>query len=74
MEESIKNKIYQPTVQYQSLGHDQMTILHEIKDTLYKLKQDTIGSTVSSCAVSNNIILVVIILQTLLFIAYIFYK
>lgn len=74
MEDLIKNKIQQPTVQYQSLGYDQVAVIHEIRDTLYKLKEDTIKNNVSSCAISNNIILIAIIVQTLLFIAYIFYK
>lgn len=74
----IKNQIHQPTAQVQPLGYDQVSIMHEIRDSLNTIKRDASSKTghIQSCpaCATNTIVLVAAAVQSLLFIAYVIYK
>ncbi|KAL4154289.1 hypothetical protein QTP88_002111 [Uroleucon formosanum] len=79
-ENIIKNQAHQPTAQVQPLGYDQVSIIHEIRDSLNTLKRDVTQKagysqqlSCPTCA-TNTIVLVAAVGQTLLFIIYAFYK
>jgi len=79
-ENIIKNQAHQPTAQVQPLGYDQVSIIHEIRDSLNTIKRDatqkagyTQQLSCPTCA-TNTIVLVAAVGQTLLFIIYAFYK
>lgn len=72
----IKNQVHQPTAQVQPLGYDQVSIMHEIRDSISSIKRDVGQAQRTSCptCATNTIIIVVAVIQTLLFIVYIIYK
>ncbi|XP_001943100.1 protein ERGIC-53 [Acyrthosiphon pisum] len=79
-ENIIKNQAHQPTAQVQPLGYDQVSIIHEIRDSLNTIKRDATQKagysqqlSCPTCA-TNTIVVVVAVGQTLLFIIYAFYK
>lgn len=79
----IKNQAHQPTAQVQPLGYDQVSIMHEIRDSLNTIKRDTAQSSQKAsysqhepcptCATST-IVIVIAVIQALSFIAYVIYK
>lgn len=74
----IKNQIHQPTAQVQPLGYDQVSMMHEIRDSLNTIKREASSKTghTQSCptCATNTIVIVAATVQTLLFIAYVIYK
>lgn len=76
----IKNQVHQPTAQVQPLGYDQVSIMHEIRDSLNTIKRDATQKsgfaqqTACPTCATNSFILVVTVVQSLLFIVYAVYK
>lgn len=76
----IKNQVHQPTAQVQPLGYDQVSIMHEIRDSLNTIKRDSTQkagyaqqTSCPSCA-TNTIVIGIAVVQSLLFVVYVIYK
>lgn len=76
----IKNQVHQPTAQVQPLGYDQVSMMHEIRDSLNTIKRDATQKsghaqqTACPTCATNTFIVVVAVVQSLLFIVYAVYK
>ncbi|VVC36955.1 Concanavalin A-like lectin/glucanase domain,Legume-like lectin [Cinara cedri] len=76
----IKNQVHQPTAQVQPLGYDQISIMHEIRDSLNAMKRDSASRpsyaqpiVCPSCATST-VVIVTAVVQMFLFTIYVIYK
>jgi len=72
----IKNQVRQPIAQVQT--NDQISIMHEVRDSLNTIKQETqmagrIQQMCTPCA-TNTIVIVIAMAQVLLLVIYTIYK